>query len=73
MLIHGKFLQENNMETKDLRRLFHLEPLAPFKYSSPKVGRNDPCPCGSGKKYKKCCFDVEKAKYRTENEDGHND
>ncbi|MGM0564821.1 MAG: YchJ family protein [Pseudomonadota bacterium] len=23
--------------------------------SSPKVGRNDPCPCGSGKKYKKCC------------------
>ena len=20
-----------------------------------KVGRNDPCPCGSGKKYKKCC------------------
>jgi preprotein translocase subunit SecA len=23
--------------------------------SHPKVGRNDPCPCGSGKKYKKCC------------------
>jgi SEC-C motif domain protein len=23
--------------------------------SAPKVGRNDPCPCGSGKKYKKCC------------------
>ena len=22
---------------------------------SQKVGRNDPCPCGSGKKYKKCC------------------
>ena len=21
-----------------------------------KVGRNDPCPCGSGKKYKKCCL-----------------
>lgn len=21
-----------------------------------KVGRNDPCPCGSGKKYKKCCW-----------------
>ncbi|MDD2433618.1 MAG: SEC-C metal-binding domain-containing protein, partial [Clostridia bacterium] len=20
-----------------------------------KIGRNDPCPCGSGKKYKKCC------------------
>lgn len=24
---------------------------------SPEVGRNDPCPCGSGKKYKKCCLD----------------
>lgn len=24
---------------------------------APKVGRNDPCPCGSGKKYKKCCAD----------------
>lgn len=26
-----------------------------FVKSSEKVGRNDPCPCGSGKKYKKCC------------------
>jgi len=26
----------------------------------PKVGRNDPCPCGSGKKYKKCCGPLEK-------------
>ena len=25
------------------------------KRSAPKVGRNDPCPCGSGKKYKQCC------------------
>jgi tetratricopeptide (TPR) repeat protein len=29
--------------------------LKPYKRSEPKVGRNDPCPCGSGKKYKKCC------------------
>jgi preprotein translocase subunit SecA len=27
----------------------------PAKRASAKVGRNDPCPCGSGKKYKKCC------------------
>jgi preprotein translocase subunit SecA len=27
---------------------------APIKQAL-KVGRNDPCPCGSGKKYKKCC------------------
>ena len=26
-----------------------------------KVGRNDPCPCGSGKKYKKCCMGTEKS------------
>jgi preprotein translocase subunit SecA len=24
--------------------------------TEPKIGRNDPCPCGSGKKYKKCCM-----------------
>jgi len=28
---------------------------APIKRDKEKVGRNDPCPCGSGKKYKKCC------------------
>ncbi|MGE5607744.1 MAG: SEC-C metal-binding domain-containing protein, partial [Bacillota bacterium] len=27
----------------------------PIVRETPKVGRNDPCPCGSGKKYKKCC------------------
>ncbi len=26
-----------------------------YKRAEPKVGRNDPCPCGSGQKYKKCC------------------
>ncbi|MBQ8006423.1 MAG: SEC-C domain-containing protein [Lachnospiraceae bacterium] len=25
------------------------------RHEGPKIGRNDPCPCGSGKKYKKCC------------------
>jgi preprotein translocase subunit SecA len=30
------------------------EPAEPAKRGEPKVGRNDPCPCGSGKKYKKC-------------------
>ena len=27
----------------------------PIKRKEQKVGRNDPCPCGSGKKYKFCC------------------
>ncbi|MCY3986028.1 MAG: SEC-C metal-binding domain-containing protein [Candidatus Dadabacteria bacterium] len=28
---------------------------APVRRTQKKVGRNSPCPCGSGKKYKKCC------------------
>ncbi len=28
----------------------------PFKKTTPDVGRNEPCPCGSGKKHKKCCL-----------------
>ena len=30
-------------------------PTQPYRRQTSKVGRNDPCPCGSGKKYKKCC------------------
>ena len=33
----------------------------PYVREGPKVGRNDPCPCGSGKKYKKCCLMKERA------------
>jgi hypothetical protein len=29
---------------------------SPHVRKTPKVGRNDPCPCGSGKKFKKCCL-----------------
>jgi hypothetical protein len=30
-------------------------PQKPFVHKGTKVGRNDPCPCGSGKKFKQCC------------------
>ncbi len=36
-----------------LRRAVHQREVA--KSMQPKVGRNEPCPCGSGKKFKKCC------------------
>jgi hypothetical protein len=36
---------------EDLARRFDS-----FKTKKKKIGRNDPCPCGSGKKYKKCCL-----------------
>ncbi|MBM4285999.1 MAG: zinc chelation protein SecC [Deltaproteobacteria bacterium] len=41
-----------NPETKDLPRPISLP-------SVPKTGRNAPCPCGSGLKYKKCCGQVQ--------------
>ncbi len=33
----------------------HKNSKQPQRRTAPKVGRNDPCPCGSGKKYKNCC------------------
>ncbi|MEA3435265.1 MAG: PBPRA1643 family SWIM/SEC-C metal-binding motif protein [Thermodesulfobacteriota bacterium] len=38
-------------DISDLEKL--LNPPRPVQ--SEKIGRNDPCPCGSGKKFKKCC------------------
>jgi SWIM/SEC-C metal-binding protein len=40
-------------DLSDLERL--INPPSPIS-SKPKVGRNDPCPCGSGLKFKKCCL-----------------
>ena len=42
-----------NYEARRRRESLHVVPHAPR--SVEKIGRNDPCPCGSGKKYKKCC------------------
>jgi SEC-C motif-containing protein len=33
----------------------HVYGQEPFRREGPRVGRNDPCPCGSGLKFKKCC------------------
>lgn len=33
------------------------KPLQPVQSATINIGRNDPCPCGSGKKYKKCCME----------------
>ncbi|MDA8692770.1 SEC-C metal-binding domain-containing protein [Saprospiraceae bacterium] len=35
---------------------YYDTPIIPIRRDLPKVGRNDTCPCGSGKKYKKCCL-----------------
>ena len=36
-------------------RALYAPNTTPYARNSAKIGRNDPCPCGSGKKYKKCC------------------
>jgi uncharacterized protein len=38
------------------RREDHAPSSEPVRRAQPRVGRNDPCHCGSGKKYKKCCL-----------------
>ena len=46
----------NDLIPEDRRKELYLEQKkSNTVIKPPKVGRNDPCPCGSGKKYKKCC------------------
>ncbi len=35
--------------------LYSFKKVETYRRTEPRIGRNDPCPCGSGKKYKKCC------------------
>jgi hypothetical protein len=42
--------------TYDSGGLQHKDIIPPFVKKEPKIGRNEPCPCGSGLKYKKCCL-----------------
>jgi preprotein translocase subunit SecA len=52
-LIHDQFGQFDGAGGEDAEE---DEPVQiTFVREGPKIGRNDPCPCGSGKKYKKCC------------------
>ena len=38
--------------------------VATRRRATPRVGRNEPCPCGSGKKYKRCCFEKDQDRLR---------
>lgn len=40
---------------QDRLLLADLAAMTPLRREAPKTGRNEPCPCGSGRKYKKCC------------------
>jgi uncharacterized protein len=47
--IYHYFEAERLLETDSLKNM------TTFRRSMPKIGRNEPCPCGSGKKFKQCC------------------
>ncbi|HPF28128.1 MAG TPA: UPF0149 family protein [Steroidobacteraceae bacterium] len=54
--------RERDAITPSVREIYEFwlerraRPTSPVRRAAPRVGRNDPCPCGSGKKYKHCCL-----------------
>ena len=59
MLKHWAMFQDESSKEDEEKRMKEFKKYLTMesrKRSSPKVGRNDPCPCGSGKKYKFCCM-----------------
>ncbi|MCL2617988.1 MAG: DnaJ domain-containing protein [Defluviitaleaceae bacterium] len=52
--IHRKLLSAEKLSPNNTGDEL-AEPPTTFVREAPKIGRNDPCPCGSGMKYKKCC------------------
>ena len=56
----ASFMEESSSELDDLLDdSLHYHYHEPYHRETPKIGRNDPCYCGSGKKYKKCCLSKE--------------
>lgn len=51
--VHGGHYYELHPEERRTETVWNED--TPYKRPEKKVGRNDPCPCGSGKKYKHCC------------------
>jgi preprotein translocase subunit SecA len=45
----------NQLEGRDRAPVVESRQAQTVVRTNPKIGRNDPCPCGSGKKYKNCC------------------
>jgi uncharacterized protein YchJ len=60
-LLGGLFKRtvDPDLLTEEEQMLQNTKPVDPIEAKA-EPGRNDPCPCGSGKKYKKCCWGKEK-------------
>lgn len=53
--VHGPDCHHHHDNDNDHPAHDHLHGVAqPYRREEPKPGRNDPCPCGSGRKFKKC-------------------
>ena len=48
-------LHERSSFIREAGRWYYVDGVVPEPLSPPKVGRNQPCSCGSGKKFKRCC------------------
>ena len=46
------------IDEKTMQRLLAYQNRKPSIRENKKIGRNDPCPCGSGKKFKNCCMNT---------------
>ena len=61
MKVDGRWVYSQKQSSSHIHAQGHTcghepqEPQKPFVRETTKVGRNDPCPCNSGKKFKKCC------------------
>lgn len=53
-------LDVSSLDAATIKRLIDYQNRKPSVREYKKIGRNDPCPCGSGKKYKKCCLNTGK-------------
>lgn len=53
--VSDRILVETVFQLRDWWREQAFEPSAPYRRTEAKISPNDPCPCGSGRKYKKCC------------------
>lgn len=53
--IMGSGIDEIDEEEALCRMLAAYQPEVPYRREHRKIGANEPCPCGSGKKFKKCC------------------
>ena len=53
--LYGLPQWEKIFDEETRKRLYREQKASGTVRKPKKIGRNDPCPCGSGKKYKKCC------------------